>query len=187
MFTLPYRFLLKLSLPLLVLAILFATAPRANAHGDTAIGEYDLEFGWVNEPPIVGQSNAVVINLTHHGAAPESELDVSALKVAVAYGGQTSTLTLQPAHENSTGEFVAPLIPTLPGVYTIQLSGTFENSPVEVEFEPEEVQPAAVIQFPPVAASQPAAGLNWMDYAGLALGLVGAILGGLALGLQRKA
>jgi len=189
MFTLPSRSLFKVCLPLLVLvlALIFSSAQRATAHGDTAIGEYELEYGWVSEPPIAGQPNAVAINLTHHGAAPETALDLSALQIAVAYGGQTKTLSLQPAHEDSTGEFIAPLIPMLPGVYTVQISGSFEGSPVEVEFEPEEVQPAAGIQFPLVTPTPQAASLNWMDYAGLGLGLVGAVLGSLALVLQRKA
>ncbi len=88
-----------------------ATPPSGNTNWNTA---------GVSEPPIAGQPNAVVVNLTHHGAAPETALDLSALQIAVAYGGQTKTSARSLAHEDSTGEFIAPLIPMLSGVYTSQ-------------------------------------------------------------------
>ena len=33
------------------------------AHETVTVGDYEIEIGWVSEPPIVGQQNAVVVNV----------------------------------------------------------------------------------------------------------------------------
>ena len=86
----------------LCLILAFSFYGLARAHGEAAVGDYQLEYGWVSEPPVVGQTNAIMLNLTKDGAAPQSAADVSGIKVTVAYGGQTKTLELQPASEEST-------------------------------------------------------------------------------------
>jgi hypothetical protein len=40
------------------------------------------------------------------------------------------------------------MYPTVRGQYTIQFNGAIEETPVDVQAEPEEVLPAAVLQFP---------------------------------------
>ena len=34
-----------------------------SAHETITAGKYSIEYGWLNEPPVVGQPNAVVINI----------------------------------------------------------------------------------------------------------------------------
>ena len=36
----------------------------AFAHTSVTAGDYTIEIGWVNEPPIVGQQNAIVVNVS---------------------------------------------------------------------------------------------------------------------------
>jgi len=62
----------------------------ASAHTTIHVGNYDVEIGWVDEPPIVGQRNAVVVNVSNTTAA-NSVVDISKLTVDVNYGGQTKT------------------------------------------------------------------------------------------------
>src|SRR6186997_1097056 len=94
----------------------------ALAHQSITVGDYTLEIGWLSEPPIVGQQNAIVVNVsTTSGGQPVE--DVSSLTVTVSYGGQDKTLTLQPLGEDTPGQFVAPIVPTVPGQYTIKLGG----------------------------------------------------------------
>ena len=38
------------------------------AHETVTVGDYDIEYGWVNEPVIVNQPNAIVINISRHMA-----------------------------------------------------------------------------------------------------------------------
>lgn len=46
---------------MLISLLLFPLA--VSAHESLPIGDYEVEYGWLNEPPIAGQSNAVVINI----------------------------------------------------------------------------------------------------------------------------
>lgn len=166
---------------LLLLAALLGLARSAQAHGALELGGYELEFGWANEPPLVGQPNGVVLNFSQDGTAPDSILDVSGLQVEVRYGGQSKALELQPLNEESTGEFVAPFIPTRPGIYILHISGTLAGQPVAADVEPEEVLPAESAQFPTADSASAAPALSWIEISALALGLAGTLLGLLAL------
>jgi hypothetical protein len=50
-----------------VLMLVLAVSPGiASAHQTIQVGHYDVEYGWVNEPVIINQPNAVVINISAH-------------------------------------------------------------------------------------------------------------------------
>src|SRR5215213_1669136 len=86
-----------------VLALLL-NYQTAYAHVDITVGDYAFEIGWVDEPPIVGQQNAILVNVldTSGGEAKPVE-DVSSLVVTVSYGGQNKVLALQPQGEDTPG------------------------------------------------------------------------------------
>ena len=46
-----------------------SAAPVARAHETITVGNFTVEYGWVNEPPVAGQPNAVVINIGPGGAS----------------------------------------------------------------------------------------------------------------------
>jgi hypothetical protein len=167
-----------------LIALLF-TIQTVLAHETITIGNYEIEVGWANEPPIVGQQNAIVVNVsdTSNGDAQPVE-DVSALTVSVSYGGQSKTLTLQPLGEDTPGQFVAPILPTVAGQYAIKLGGTLGDTAVNAEVEPEEVASADTLQFPGVesAAQSTSAGMeSWLIYLSLLIGLIALVLGVMAL------
>jgi len=156
------------------------------AHESVTVGDYTLEIGWVNEPPVVGQQNAVVVNVFNTSSGKEVPVeDVSGLTVNISYGGQSKTLTLQPLGEDTPGQFIAPILPTVPGQYTIILGGKLGDTDVNsVEVEPEEVQPADTLQFPSGTTAQQSATvglLNWLVYFSLLIGLIALVLGVMAL------
>jgi hypothetical protein len=170
------------------------------AHQTITAGPYAIEYGWLSEPPVVGQSNAIVINVSQENAsgatsqpaqgsatpAVPKQIDISGLKVEVTYGGQSKFLTLQPLGEDTPGQFIAPILPSIPGTYTLRLSGTLGETPVQAEVQPEEVQPAASIQFPQSSSTDAnGGGTNWLGLAGVVLGAIGTVLGALAL-FRRK-
>jgi hypothetical protein len=68
------RTLLHLVGALTLISLLLAPLTVA-AHQSTPAGDYEVEYGWLNEPPIAGQPNAIVINLLeaqaedHHASA----------------------------------------------------------------------------------------------------------------------
>lgn len=171
-----------------LVAVLF-TIQVAFAHESITVGNYEIEIGWVNEPPIVGQQNAIVVNVsdTSSGDAQPVE-DVSALTVTVSYGGQSKTLTLQPLGEDTPGQFVAPILPTVAGQYTVILGGKLGDTAVSADVTPEEVQSADTLQFPSVSAADQSASAGvtqWLIYLSLLIGLIGVGLGVAALRKSR--
>jgi hypothetical protein len=151
------------------------------AHESVTDGKYGFEVGWVNEPPIVGQRNAIVVNV-NDSTNEDAEIDISMLVVEVSYGGQTKTLSLQPVSEDSKNQYIAPILPTIPGKYTVKLSGMLNKTAIDNSIQPEEVQAADVISFPSAAAaSKPQnSGLTWSEWlaiGGIVTGLAGLITG----------
>ncbi|MBE7472509.1 MAG: hypothetical protein DPW09_07000 [Anaerolineae bacterium] len=137
-----------------LLGLSFGTAAPALAHGGIEAGPYELVLGWVNEPPLLGEHNAVylkVINSQTH----EPVAGLNTLEIAVTVGGQTRPLQLSHLLGGQPGEYAASFIPTVRGVYTVQLSGKIEEQEVNVTAEIEEVEPAADYQFPTTIASLP--------------------------------
>jgi len=187
----------------LVILLTLSLVTVAWAHQNVTIGDYVVEYGWVNEPAVAGQPNAVVINISPINPAPtptpdanaataaqpaDANIDISGLKIQAAFGGQTKPLTLQPLGENTPGQFIAPMTPMRPGKYTFLLSGTIGKTPFNNDVTPEEVNTSDLVQFPVVdppsgtSAGSPSLGLaGWLGIAGIVLGAVGTLLGIMAL------
>src|SRR5262245_40781071 len=102
------------------------------AHETITAGDYEIEVGWLNEPPIVGEKNAVTLEVANTSNGQPVE-DITSLTVLVSYGGQRKPLTFQPLGEDTPGQFMAPILPTIPGEYEIILSGSLGDTPVDAE------------------------------------------------------
>jgi len=135
----------------------------AFAHTTVHVGQYDVEIGWTDEPPIVGQRNAIVVNVSNTTNA-NAQVDISKLTVDVTYGGQTKTLTLQPLSEDTTNQYIAPILPTIPGQYTVQLRGQLDTTNISQDVTPEEVVPAETLEFPNVSASAQSSSWGWSQW-----------------------
>ena len=165
------------------LILLILNFQLALAHESITVGEYTVEIGWLSEPPIVGQQNAIVVNVSTTADKQPVE-DVSTLTVTISYGGQNKILTLQPLGEDTPGQFVAPILPTVPGEYTVILGGKLGNTAADAETHVEEVQPANTLQFPSVNSEQQSIDLgvmNWLIYLSLLIGMIALVLGVMAL------
>jgi hypothetical protein len=169
---------------LLALMALILNFQFALAHESITVGDYTLEVGWLNEPPVAGQNNAIVVHVSTTSDEQPVE-DVSSLTVTISYGGQNKTLTLKPVDEHSPGEFMAPVVPTVPGQYTVIFGGRLgESTFVDVQVEPEEVQPADTLAFPNTAPEDQGTNvgiMNWLIYLSLLIGLIALGLGVTAL------
>ena len=135
----------------LLLAAIFLTASLfivavqpVLAHDRVEVGPYVMIIGWENEPPIVGDRNFLVIDITRDGE-PVEQVE-STLDLTVLYGGRTFTANLNPT--STPGHYRVDMYPTVRGQYVVQFSGAIEDTAVDVQAEPEEVLPAAVLQFP---------------------------------------
>lgn len=132
---------------LLALFAIILTFGVALAHTIVHVGNYDIEVGWMNEPPITGQRNAIVVNVSDT-TATDAVVDISQLTINVTYGGQTKTLELQPVSEDSSNQYIAPILPTIAGQYSIHLGGKLGDSDVNVDVQPEEVVSSDTLAFP---------------------------------------
>ena len=114
------------------------------AHTRVEVGSYAIVVGWLVEPPIVGERNALTIEIS------EDELPVvgveAGLKAELVYGGQTFRTNLNPTQE--PGFYTATIFPTVRGQYAVRLFGTLGDMEIDETIEPEEVFSADRIQFP---------------------------------------
>lgn len=159
----------------LTLALTLNVQP-ALAHESITVGDYTLEVGWLSEPPVVGQHNAIVVHVSTTSDEQPVE-DVSALTLTISYGGQEKTLALQPVDEHSPGQYMASILPTVAGEYSVIFGGMLGDTAVEAETHVEEVQSADTLAFPSVDTAEPRTtgfgATEWLAIAGFVSGLAG--------------
>jgi hypothetical protein len=111
------------------LAAGLSLAPVAIAHVVKASGPYRIELGWGNEPALAGSDNFVQADVADRAGEPVA-VPAGALSVVVSYGSQATTEPLDPTEER--GELRAQLVPTLPGSYAFEVTGTIAGHTVDV-------------------------------------------------------
>jgi hypothetical protein len=168
---------------LMAFVLLSLNFQLALAHETITVGDYEIEVGWLNEPPIVGEKNGIVLNVTDtSGGGEVSAQDIASLTVTLSYGGQRKILTFQPLGEDTPGQFMAPILPTVPGEYEIIFGGILGDTAVEAETHVEEVQPIDTLAFPAVDSARPTgAGTEWLIWLSILIGLIGVGIGVTAL------
>jgi hypothetical protein len=129
---------------LLALLGLTQSTRTALAHTRVEGGPYAIVVGWLQEPPIVGERNALTIEITED-EQPVTGVEAT-LDVEVLYAGRTWRVNMNPT--GTPGLYTAVLFPTVRGVYTVRLFGTLPNAEVDVPIDPEEVLPASNLHFP---------------------------------------
>jgi hypothetical protein len=144
--------------PLALLAGSLVGAPAAAAHTHIHVGDYELSIGWANEPTYVGVPNGVEITVSDHDGEPVTDLGAGDITVVVSTADQsTAALPLEPAFVvdvfGTPGQYVADLLPTVPGDYTFQFAGSLHEETVDVTvasgedtFSP--VQSSTDVEFP---------------------------------------
>jgi hypothetical protein len=143
---------------LALLAGSLVAAPAASAHTRIHVGDYELSIGWANEPTYVGVPNGVEITVSDHDGQPVTDIGPGDVTVVVSTADQsTEALPLQPAFVvdvfGTPGQYVADLLPTVPGDYTFQFAGSLREETVDVTvtsgedtFSP--VQSSTEVEFP---------------------------------------
>ena len=178
------------------------TSALAHAEIDVGDGQYVMEVGFRDEPAYVGLLNALTLTVEQYatgGTEPVNDL-AATLSAEVSREGQVMSLPLVPAGE---GEYEAVFLPTATGDYTFRISGTIGEATVDesVTSGPttfNSVEPLSTIAFPqslpdPVQLQSAVADANaaastarTLGVAGVIAGVLGLILGGLALARSRQ-
>jgi hypothetical protein len=186
----------------LILVVGATTGALAHVEIDVGDGQYVMEVGFRDEPAYVGLPNALTLRVEQYatgGTEPVNDL-AATLSAEVSKDGQVMGLPLVPVGE---GEYEAALVPTATGDYTFRISGTIGEATVDesVTSGPttfNSVEPLSAIEFPqsrpdPVQlqsavadAHAAASTARTLGVAGVVAGVLGLILGGLALARSRQ-
>lgn len=119
---------MKRTVGLLVVSVLLtydALLVPVQAHLTQSAGQYDIVVGFVFEPPITGQMNGVFVQIVKTDTKDPIEGLENTLRVTVSYGGKVVEPDLRPLLPplGRSGQYVADIIPTQPGIYTTRIRG----------------------------------------------------------------
>lgn len=151
------------SMILVILSLLMMIVPGL-AHEAREIGDYTISFGWRNEPAIQGQMNGPDFFIGLAEVADNQQeileaLDVS-LQAEVSFGPESRIVDLRTAYpaysvhgEHGYVNYIADLIPTMPGDYSFRIFGTIDGIEVDEVFSSSDgefstVEPSSDIMFP---------------------------------------
>ena len=179
-------------IPIFLLALLLTGT--AFAHERIVSGDYAFVLGWLEEPPVVGLKNAALVEVTTATDDQPVEGAEGTLSAQVIYGGKSKELLLRPL-AGEPGTYVGDFIPTRRGTYTLKLGGTINDQPIDVSNEIEEVgsldsltfpEPQADLQKSIEALQSELSTTRLFAVVGAALGTIGLVLAGVAIGRSRK-
>ena len=124
------------------------------AHTTVEVEQYKIEAGWGIEPPVVGIRNDFVFKITEPGETEGSYKGVTNVfknvEATAMYGGATKKIDIN--SDPRPGYYFSPVIPTKTGSYTIELKGDIRGTLVDIKIPVEDVEPTAVLDFPPTSS-----------------------------------
>lgn len=140
---------LPLAASLLALSFLAFSPSPALAHEELCQNGICIVGGWVNEPPLVGQLNGIVLEITRESDGQPITNAVAQLDVTVKKG--TTTKSLDPAPQEEAGVYAATILPTQTGQYAVVMKGTIAGQAIDGQIEIEDVADTARFSFPPAS------------------------------------
>ena len=152
------RQILVPSVCLLLIATVVLASPismkSAEAHITKVFGNYQVQVGWDNEPVYTNLPNAVLVNVKK-GSGDSATPVINALKdmqISIKYGTVTKQLDFLPSN-TVDGQYLASLIPTRVGTYSLMLKGTVENQNIDGEIPLDDVAGIDELNFPSAGPS----------------------------------
>ncbi len=119
-------------------------------HTEIKIGNYTIEAGWSNEPPLINNLNEVVIFISENDSPVRNAM--KDLSVSINYGGINKKLNFLPS-EDSAGQYLADIIPSNLGTYSLNLKGEIGTQSINNDIQIEEVEDTKKLTFPMVSES----------------------------------
>lgn len=148
---------------LLLLLVIPGSVGIAYGHTVDAVGEYRVEIGWMNEPVVSGETNAIEFYVSPMDPCPEITDPIKCaesqefqngveglkktVKMQLIYKDESITLPLSPDH-NIPGKYYAFVNPTVSGFYQANMLGSIEDTPISLSMHPPKVEERAYIEFP---------------------------------------
>lgn len=141
-------------LGIVTVAILALTSTsNAYAHTNVVAGNVEIVVGWLNEPPVIGERNAIYFEFIRDGRP--YAVDPSNLSIEVRYGNASKSIDIEPL-EGKLGAYISPIIPTRTGTYSVYMKGSVAGNPVDASVLIEDVEGKGRISFPDVEGSDSA-------------------------------
>ena len=114
---------MKLKLLFLFLLIIPSLAGTANGHTIDSVGDYRVEIGWMNEPVVSGETNAIEFYVSN--LEPGLDLEDQIFKNGIT--GLKKTVKIQLIYKDES--FMLPLSPDhdIPGKYYVFVNPTTSN------------------------------------------------------------
>jgi hypothetical protein len=123
------------------------------AHTTVHVEQYEIEAGWSIEPPVVGIRNDIVLKIIERGENEGTFTGItSAFKgvdATVMFGGASKKIDVN--SDPRPGYYFSPIIPTKTGTYMVELKGEIRGTTIDVKIPIEDVEPTAVLDFPPTS------------------------------------
>jgi hypothetical protein len=148
----------KILVFLLVIVLVTGLISNASAHKAEIVGNYKIDLGWKNEPPVVNEPNAIEIILTlasdyekdsaqSQSSAPTSESDLTGLadklEVDITLNGKKTFLTLNEESE-FPGVYHGEFTPTEVGSPNVHVYGKIQDVEFERTFHPEKIEESSM-------------------------------------------
>ena len=127
------RGLRALAVATIAAGALIVPAGAAQAHESREVGDLTLVVGWSSEPAYAGFGNEVQMIVTEtRGERPVEDGELEA-EVVFGESGESTTVTLDPSF-STPNEYLGYIIPTRPGTYTFNFTGTVGGQTIEETF-----------------------------------------------------
>lgn len=118
-------------------------------HAEIQVGNYTIEAGWIEEPPLLNNLNDIIISVfENYNPVRNAMKDLS---VSINYGGLSKKLNFIPS-EASPGQYLADIIPSQLGTYSLNLKGTIGTQSINNDIQIEDIEDAKKLTFPLVSA-----------------------------------
>jgi len=135
-----------------LLVLLFSVGfsiSNVHAHKEIKVGNYTIEAGWEEEPPLLNLLNKIVVFVFDENDNPVRNA-MKDLSTSISYGGVSKGLNLIPSEETA-GLYVTDIIASKLGSYTLNLKGMIGTQNINNEIQIEDVEDANKITFPLVS------------------------------------
>ena len=152
-----YSKLTILKIPLFVfIGLLFSIGMvlPSFAHTTIHVEQYEIEAGWGIEPPVVGIRNDIVLKIIEREGDEGKFTGITSVfkgvDATVQFGGASKKIDIN--SDVRPGYYFSPIIPTKTGTYQVELKGEIRGTPIDIKIPVEDVEPTAVLDFPPTAS-----------------------------------
>jgi hypothetical protein len=193
---------------MVALFLILTQTASVKAHQPFDVGPYHIEVGWMNEPPVTWQQNAVEVIVTNGTSGAGIVGLASVMTITLNYGGQSKTFSGAAGQIRTTdtnGTYHAPVVLTQPGSYDAIVQAMVGNTAVNVHAMPDAFErvvdgylggsdgpmfPVITPSPSPIALQSSITDTNnramLMGWAGIGLGIVGIGVGVIALAMQKR-